>query len=451
MNQVKLIEKKRDGRELSSVELEYLITEFVSEKIPPYQMSAFLMAVYFKGMTSNETATLTRLMRDSGDRLELSSIPGFKADKHSTGGVGDKVSLVLAPLVTSAGLIVPMISGRGLAHTGGTLDKLEAIPGFRTNLTLTEIKSQLEKIGVAFVGQTENLCPADKKIYAMRDATATVNSIPLITASILSKKLAEHLDALVLDVKVGSGAIFKDKETAWQLSKMLVKTAQHFDLKTSAMITSMQQPLGNCIGNWLETREAIETLQGNGPSDLLDLTLTLGAEMLKHAKLTQTISQGRAHLQEKIESGAGFDKFLEIVKAQGGQLSVIEKPDSYSTAKHSLEIKSDRGGFVSEIHCREIGVISMDLGSGRKSVEDSVDYASGIVLKKKMGEAVAAGETVAVAHSNSDDLLARNKERLQKAIKISEEKIKPEPLIHGLIDAAGEKKWHAELQEFKPA
>ncbi len=443
MNQVDLIAKKRDGSELTADELNYLITEYVNGNIPDYQISAFLMAVYFQGMTAKETATLTQFMRDSGIVLDLSSISGFKADKHSTGGVGDKVSLVLAPLVASAGLIVPMISGRALAHTGGTLDKLEAIPGFNTQLSLTEMKRQLEKIGVIMVGQTEDLSPADKRIYALRDATATVNSIPLICASILSKKLAEGIDALVLDVKVGSGAIFEEKEKSWELARKLVETAQHFDLKTSAIISSMEQPLGNAVGNWLETKEAIETLRGEGPADVVELTLALSAQMLVQGEVAKNISEGTSLLKEKITSGEAFEKFLQIVEMQGGDVNSVENPGSYPTAKFSFEFKSDKGGWVAQIHSREIGQISMALGAGRKSMADAVDYTSGIMLKKKIGAKVEAGETLAVAYSNSEKLLAENEPRLKNVFAISSEKTEPPPLIYGIIDASGERKWRS--------
>jgi len=443
MNQVDLISKKRDGSELTSDELNYLITEYVNGTIPDYQISAFLMAVYFQGMTAGETATLTHLMRDSGTVLDLSSISGFKADKHSTGGVGDKVSLVLAPLVASAGLIVPMISGRALAHTGGTLDKLEAIPGFRTRLSISEMKKQLEKIGVIMVGQTEDLCPADKRIYALRDATATVSSIPLICASILSKKLAEGIDALVLDVKAGSGAIFDEKEKSWELARKLIETAGHFNLKTSAIISSMEQPLGNAVGNWLETKEAIETLKGEGPADFVELTLALSAQMLKQGEIVKNISEGTNLLKKKIASGEAFGKFLQIVEMQGGDVASVEKPESYPTSKFSFELKSDQSGYVSQIHSRQIGQISMALGAGRSSMDDAVDYTSGIVLKKKIGDKVEAVETLAFAYSNSEELLAENKTRLKNALVISSEKTQQPHLIYGVIDASGERQWQS--------
>lgn len=448
MNQVDIIAKKRDGKELTAEELGFLVSGYVDGSIPDYQISAFLMAVYFQGMTSKEIAVLTKLMRDSGVVLTHSSINGFKVDKHSTGGVGDKVSLILAPLVASTGLYVPMISGRALAHTGGTLDKLEAIPGFRTNLSLAELEAQLKKIGVVLVGQTENLTPADKKIYALRDATATVDSIPLITASILSKKLAEGIDALVLDVKAGNGAIFEAKEKAWELARMLVKAAEHFNLKTSAIITSMAQPLGKTIGNWLETREAIDMLNGDGPEDLVELTLTLSAQMLILGKKVNSFSEGIDLLQEKINSGEAFDKFLEIVAMHGGDTSLIEHPERYPSSKFKFEVKSEKAGYVSQIISREIGIISMSLGAGRNSIEDNVDYTAGIVLRKKIGDVVEAGETLAYAFSNDQKLIEANKIRLEKAFTVSEQHIQPEPLIYSLIDSTGEKSWNPTIKSF---
>ncbi len=435
MNPIDIIIKKRDGGTLTPEELQFLVTGYVQGRIPDYQISAFLMAVYFQGMTPMETAAFTRIMRDSGTILDLSDIPGFKVDKHSTGGVGDKVSLILAPLVAAAGLVVPMISGRALAHTGGTLDKLEAIPGFRTNLSIAETNAQLQDIGVALIGQTAELCPADKKIYALRDATGTVHAIPLITASILSKKLAEGIDALVLDVKAGRGAIFREKEKAWELARMLVSTAKQFNLNTVAVITSMDQPLGNAVGNWLETREAIETLKGNGPADLLEITLTLGAHMLVLGGAAENVPAGKALLQKKISDGSAFEKFLQIVEKQGGDVSVIENPAGYPAAKHVMEIKNPESGFVAEINPREIGIISMALGAGRNAVTDPVDYTSGIMLNKKVGEQVAAGEVLAVVYSNQKERLEKNKTRLQKAFQISDHKV-DSPLIHGILDTA---------------
>jgi pyrimidine-nucleoside phosphorylase len=440
-NPIDIITKKRNGEALSAAELDSLVNGYVRGEIPDYQIAAFLMAVYFQGMTSEETASFTQIMRDSGTVLDLSDISGFKVDKHSTGGVGDKVSLILAPLVASAGLVVPMMSGRALAHTGGTLDKLEAIPGFRTDLNISEFRDQLQKIGVALIGQTDDLCPADKKIYALRDATATVSAIPLITASILSKKMAEGIDALVLDVKAGSGAIFEDGDTAWELARMLVSTAEHFNLKTTAILTSMQQPLGNAVGNWLETKEAIETLKGNGPDDLVEVTLTLGAQMLVQGGKAETISKGRDKLAQLLGNGHALQKFEQIVQMQGGDLSVIRDPAAYPRSKFESKIKSPRPGYVLAIQCREIGKISMDLGAGRNAVTDDVDYTSGIVLHKKVGDNVNKGDILALACSNKKDALDRNESRLQHAFQITDHEVDPEPLIHGMVNASGERKW----------
>ncbi len=438
MNPINLITKKRDGEELTAEELQFFIEGYVKDQIPDYQVAAFLMAVYFQGMSFDEAATLTRIMRDSGTVLDLRSIPGIKADKHSTGGVGDKVSLVLAPLVASAGLIVPMISGRALAHTGGTLDKLESIPGFRTNLTPVQFMDQLAKIGVALIGQTRDICPADKKMYALRDATGTVQSIPLITASILSKKLAEGIDVLVLDVKAGKGAIFPEQEKAWQLAETLVKTALKFDLKTAAVITNMEQPLGNAVGNWLETREAIETLCGNGPEDLVEVTLTLGAMMLFLAGQAKDLETAKSTLRDLLESGKAFTKFEQIVKAQGGDPSYLHKPESYPKAKFEMNIQASKEGYLAEINARTIGEISMNLGCGRTKLDDPVDYTAGIILKKKVGEYVKSGDLLAVAYSNQKELLQSNRPHLQNAFLVKDEPVPKPPLIYSLFDEQGE-------------
>jgi pyrimidine-nucleoside phosphorylase len=435
MNQVNLIEKKRAGEALSAEEIEFLMRGYLKDDIPDYQMSALLMAVYFQGMTDDETATWTRLMRDSGAVLDFSAIPGFKADKHSTGGVGDKISLILAPLVASAGLLVPMISGRGLGHTGGTLDKLEAIPGFRTNLTDDQIYLQMKKLGVVLVGQTENLCPADKRLYALRDATATVNSIPLITASILSKKLAEGLDSLVLDVKAGNGAIFADKEKAWELAKKLCRTAGKFGLKTSAVVTNMERPLGLAIGNWLETKEAILTLMGDGPQDVIELSLTLGAKMLQHADLADTLDEGKAILQRKLENGDALLKFREIVAEQGGDVHMVDSPEKYQPANFSIDIKAVKAGYVSRIKTRQLGTVAMRLGAGRKAIHEQIDYTAGILLKKRVGAQVKPNEVLATAFAGSASLLADERGTLDTLFEVGDESPEPEPLILGFIEA----------------
>ncbi len=448
MNQVDLISKKRDGGELTEEELAFLISGYVDGAIPDYQISALLMAIYFNGMTPRETATLTRLMRDSGIVLAHDNLRGVKADKHSTGGVGDKVSLILAPLVASAGLYVPMISGRALIHTGGTLDKLEAIPGFRTDLSLSEISQQLQSTGVVLVGQTGDLTPADKKIYALRDATGTVNSIPLITASILSKKMAEGIDALVLDVKCGSGAIFREKNQAWELGRMLIATAAEFGLKSSAIITAMSQPLGNAVGNWLETEEAIATLRGHGPDDLLELSLVLSAQMLVLGEKVNNLREGHELLQDKIGSGAAFEKFVEIVEMQGGDTAVVKSPESYPAAAFKQDIKAGREGYVSGIEAREIGNISMALGAGRAAMEDKIDYSSGILLKHKIGARVNKGDVLATALSDDETKLKNGIERLAQAFEITETAPDPQPLILGMIDAIGEWRWDTATKAF---
>lgn len=440
MNPIDLIARKRDGEPLSDAELDFLIRAYVADALPDYQMAAWLMAIYFQGLSFDETAHMTRLMRDSGDVLDLSGISTAKVDKHSTGGVGDKVSLVLAPLVAAAGLVVPMISGRALGHTGGTLDKLEAIPGFSADLNLDKITRQLQDIGVALVGQTDRLCPADKKIYALRDATATVNSIPLITSSILSKKLAEDLDALVVDVKAGSGAIFPDPEKAWELGRSLVKTAQHFDLRITACVTDMQQPLGFAIGNWLETQEAVETLRGEGPPDLLDVTLTLGSQMLVLAGAAESDDVARRKLQKILESGAAFERFVEVVERQGGDTAVIDDPTKYSPAKHLQEIRASKSGYVTAIDARSIGTVSMELGAGRLSKEGSIDYAAGIVLQKKVGDQVAEGEVLAVAHTNDSRRLQDGCDRIAGAYRIEEEAPESRPVVLGFVDEGGEER-----------
>jgi pyrimidine-nucleoside phosphorylase len=449
MNQIDIIKKKQHGSELQPDELQFLIRGYVDGSIPDHQIAAFLMAVYFQGMSDEEVVVLTGLMRDSGVVLDLKNIDGIKVDKHSTGGVGDKISLILAPLAACAGLIVPMMSGRALAHTGGTLDKLAAIPGFRTDLTLEEIHKQLQSTGIVLVGQTDELCPADKKIYALRDATATVACIPLITASIISKKLSEGIDALVLDVKSGDGAIFSDAKKSRPLATKLIRTADRFGLRSSAILTDMNAPLGYAIGNWLETHEAIQTLQGHGPRDVETLSLVLGAQMLMLSGTVTTITEGMHLLKGKLDSGLAFEKFLQVVAKQGGDTGMVEHPEKYRQSKFHKVIKSDRSGVIAGIKTREIGEIAMALGAGRNSIEQSVDTTSGIVLATKVGSAVKAGDTVAIAHAEHADLLDRLQKRLQDAFIIADAAEPAQPLIHSLIDVCGEKKWHPHLRKFE--
>jgi pyrimidine-nucleoside phosphorylase len=395
-----IIQKKRDGKTLTENEINFFIHAYLKGEIADYQMSALLMAVYFQSMSFEETVALTRIMRDSGEVVNWSHLPGAKVDKHSTGGVGDKVSLILAPLVAAAGVYVPMISGRSLGHTGGTLDKLEAIPGFNTRLSIPRFKKLVEEIGTCLIGQTEEICPADRRIYSLRDATATVQSIPLICGSILSKKLAEGVDALVLDVKVGNGAIFENAETAEELAAHLIQTATAFSLNTVALLTDMSQPLGVAVGNWVEVCEAIDVLNGGGPEDTRKVTLALGALMLQLAGKTKDLPSGAAQLRALLDNGAAWQKFLEIVKAQEGEVSFVERPEKYPAPKHRREVKADADGYVTAVNARQIGRLCMLLGAGRKTVEDKVDYTAGMLIHKKLGDQVRRGEPLVMLQSS---------------------------------------------------
>lgn len=430
MTAQKLIIKKQSGKELSKEEVQFLIKDYITGEIPDYQMAAFLMAVYFQGMSSKETYYFTEAMLDSGDKIDTSVIDGMKVDKHSTGGVGDKVSIILAPLVAAAGVRVPMISGRSLGHSGGTLDKLESIPGFKTNLTISECQKQLLKIGVVLVGQSKKLVPADKKLYALRDSTATIRSIPLITASILSKKLAEGIDALVIDVKVGKGAFFKNQSYALKLTDSLISISEQFNLKTSALFSAMDQPLGNAIGNWLEIKEAIDTLRGKGPEDLVAVTLALGAEMLIKAKISKNTSDAIEKLKQILNSGKAFNKFVEIVKHQGGKVKYIEKPELYYKSKYHYILKSDQSGYIKDINAFEIGLLAMDLGSGRKTMKDKIDYKAGIILLKKVGDYIERKEALAEIFTDIDISENVLEERFLNAVTISNREVqRPKPIL----------------------
>ncbi|NQT23936.1 thymidine phosphorylase [candidate division KSB1 bacterium] len=435
MNAVEIITKKRDGKNLSKDEIRWMIHEYVRGEIPDYQMSALLMAIYFNGLESSETAALTEAMIQSGDRMDLSAVPGIKVDKHSTGGVGDKVSLVLAPLVAAAGVPVPMMSGRGLGHTGGTLDKLEAIPGFRTQLSEKEFRNILAKTGFAMIGQTESIVPADRLLYALRDVTGTVPSIPLICSSIISKKKAEGADALVLDVKVGNGAFLPDRSATVSLAKNLVRLGENVGLKTRALLTSMDQPLGLTVGNWLETREAIEALQGNGPDDLMEVTFQLGGLMCVLGGCAHSPSEGIKILKEKLDSGEGFEQFIRMTELQGGDVKVVESPDKYPHQAKAIEVTSPVSGTIIQMDTQIIGILSVSLGAGRMRKEDVVDPSAGIVLDKKIGDSVQTGERLATLYTNksiaSDELI----QRYCKALIISDEEEPEFPqLIHELIE-----------------
>jgi len=432
-----LILKKRDGKTLTAEEINFFLQAYLRGDIADYQMSALLMAIYFQGMSFDETVTLTRLMRDSGEVVDFSYLSGVKVDKHSTGGVGDKVSLILAPLVAAAGVYVPMISGRGLGHTGGTLDKLESIPGFKTRLPISRFKKQVEEIGTCLIGQTEEICPADQRIYAMRDATATVQSVPLICGSILSKKLAEGINALVLDVKVGNGAIFADASAAEKLAEHLIRTAAAFNLKTVALLTDMSQPLGVAAGNWIEVCEAIDLLQGRGPQDTREVTLALGAIMLQLAGKVNDLQTGMAQLRILLDNGAAWKKFLEIVRAQEGDVSYLENPGKYPPPKYRREIKAGTSGYIAAMNTREIGRLSMILGAGRKAVNDTVDYTAGLWVHKKIGDQVERHEPLLTLQNSGQAPDAAFERAARGCLTISPQPVSPPKLLQKLFDADG--------------
>lgn len=434
MRAIDVIRKKRDGGELSPEEIEFFVASYTVGRIPDYQVSAWLMAVLLRGMTGSEIAALTQSMLHSGSVLDLSDLPGRKVDKHSTGGVGDKTSLVIAPLVAAAGVPVPMISGRGLGHSGGTLDKLEAIPGFNVNLSLADFRRVLATCGCALIGQTAEIAPADKKLYALRDVTATVESPPLICGSIMSKKLAEGIDALVLDVKTGSGAFMKSQEAATSLAELMVQTGLRMGKKMVALITDMDQPLGNKIGNALEVEECIELMRGSGPADLRELCLELSAWMLLAGARVGSLDEGKHLAEELIASGAALEKFREIIMLQGGDAGVIDDTSRLPHAQHTLPILSRSNGFVASIQCEHVGVASLVLGGGREKKEDSIDPAVGIVVHKKVGDAVRAGEPLVTIHYNSNARLSEARRILEESYAVATQPpIARRPLIHHII------------------
>lgn len=400
MRMVDLIEKKRDGFELTKDEIDFIISGYTNGSIPDYQMSAFAMAVYFKGMNDVESTNLAIAMLNSGDSMDLSMIDGVKVDKHSTGGVGDKVSLVLAPMVASLGVKFAKMSGRGLGHTGGTLDKLESIDGFNISLSYDEFVEQVNKIGLAIVGQTGNLTPADKKLYALRDVTATVNSIPLIASSIMSKKLASGSNAICLDVKVGSGAFMKDVDSATKLASLMVQIGKNAGRSMTAILTDMDEPLGCAVGNQLEVIEAINTLRGNGPKDLTDICLEIGSYLVLDAKVVNSFEEAKNLLKGQISNGEAFNKLIELVEAQGGDSSFIKEPDRFPKAKEIIPVVAKECGYITYINALEIGVSSMLLGGGRETMDDVIDPSVGIVLVKKIDDFVNAGDVLAYVHSN---------------------------------------------------
>jgi pyrimidine-nucleoside phosphorylase len=437
---IDVIRKKRDGVELSLGEIEGLVNAYTKGDIPDYQVSAWLMAVVLKGMTRPETAALTDAMLHSGDVLDFSSLPAKKVDKHSTGGVGDKTSLVLAPLAAAAGIAVPMISGRGLGHTGGTLDKLEAIPGFNVNLSVAQFRRVLAICGCAMIGQTAEIAPADRKLYALRDVTGTVESPYLICASIMSKKLAEGIDALVLDVKTGSGAFMKSEKDAAFLAELMVETGERMGKEVVALITDMDQPLGNMIGNALEVIEVVEVLRGGGPEDLRELCLELAGWMLHLGGVSDTVAKGKQQSAELISSGKALKKFWQMVELQGGDARVIDDAKRLPQARHTMQVVSAKAGYLASMQCEQIGTACVILGGGRERKEDSVDPAVGIVLHKKVGDRVSAGDALATIHYNYEAQAARTRQLIEGSCVVTDAApSKKRPLIHRIIGKSGEK------------
>lgn len=437
---IDVIRRKRDGVELSRYEIEALVDAYTKGDVPDYQVSAWLMAVVLRGMTRAETAALTDAMLRSGDVLDLSSLPGKKVDKHSTGGVGDKTSLVLAPLAAAAGLTVPMISGRGLGHTGGTLDKLEAIPGFNVNLSVTDFRRVLETCGCAMIGQTAEIAPADRKLYALRDVTGTVESPYLICASIMSKKLAEGIDALLLDVKTGSGAFMKNEKDAAFLAELMVETGERMGKQVIALITDMDQPLGNMIGNALEVIEVVEILRGGGPEDLRELCLHLAGWMLHLGRASESIAEGKQISAQLISSGKALERFRQMVELQGGNVRSIDDPTKLPQSQHTMKVTSRTAGYIAFMQCEQIGTACVILGGGRERKEDPVDPAVGIVLHKKVGDRVEAGEPIATIHYNQESRAERAKQVIVQSCEVAEAPPSHKrPLIHRVIGKSGGK------------
>lgn len=433
MRMIDIIMKKRNGGELTEEEIRFFVEGYTKGSIPDYQASALMMAIYFQKMTDAETCALTMAMAHSGDMLDLSAIRGVKVDKHSTGGVGDKTSLALAPMAAACGIPVAKMSGRGLGHTGGTIDKLESFPGFTTALTTKQFIHNVNNIGMAIMGQTADLAPADKKLYALRDVTATVDNMSLIASSIMSKKLAAGADAIVLDVKTGSGAFMKKEEDARALAEEMVKIGKGAGRKTIAVISDMDQPLGYAVGNALEVREAIDTLNGKGPGDFLELCLTLGARMLTAGGKAEDPETARRMLEQAIADGSALRKLAEFVEAQGGDSGVVYHPNLLPRASIRRKVLSPSGGYVGRIVCDEVGICSLILGGGRETKESEIDLSVGLVLRKKVGDAVKAGETLAVIHGNHMEKIREAERRFLGACTIVPEAPVKTPFIKGII------------------
>lgn len=435
MRMVDIIQKKRDGLTLTKDEIQFCIHGYANGQIPDYQMSALAMAIYFQGMSSEEISNLTMEMVNTGDIMDLSPIEGIIVDKHSTGGVGDKTSLIVAPLVASVGIPVAKMSGRGLGHTGGTLDKLESIPGFQIELSKEQFIRHVNQFKLALVSQTGNLVPADKKLYALRDVTATVNSIPLIASSVMSKKIASGADAIVLDVKVGSGAFMKSLKDAKQLAETMVMIGKHLNRKTTAILTDMNEPLGYEVGNANEVKEAIEVLKGRGEQRLTELCLTIAAHMAVLGKKFETVEEAKEGLYAMLKEGRALHFFKQFVQAQGGDAMIVENDQLFPSPKYNIEVKSDKEGFVEEIQAEEIGIAAMWLGAGRATKEDKIDYSAGITLLKKVGDRVHQGEPIAILRSNIEQMDA-SLQKVKQAYRLSDQQVQPPAIIYEVISSS---------------
>ncbi len=435
MNAYELIERKRDGGVLSAEEIDFLVRRFTAGEIPDYQMAAFLMAVYFRGMSDEETAELTMAMARSGEMLDLSAIEGIKVDKHSTGGVGDKTTLVVVPIVAACGAPVAKMSGRALGHTGGTLDKLESIPGMRVELELSEFIDQVRRVGAAIAGQTGNLTPADKKLYALRDVTATVDSIPLIAASVMSKKLAAGADRFVLDVKVGRAAFMQSLSEAGELARRMVDIARRAGREAVALLTAMDQPLGQAVGNSLEVREAVATLRGEGPADLVEVSLALAAEMLRLAGKAGSVDEARAAAERALRSGAALERFAAVVESQGGDPRIVDDPDLLPAAPAILAVPAQKAGWVRAVDGLEIGRVARLLGAGRLVKGGEVDLSAGVVLHRKAGEFVEEGELLCTLHARDASLAESLSEQARAAFSLGEEPPQPAALLLGRVES----------------
>jgi pyrimidine-nucleoside phosphorylase len=433
MRMYDIILKKRNGEELTKEEIEFFVNGYTKGEIPDYQAAALLMAIYFQKMNKRETADLTMAMVNSGDVIDLSGIEGIKVDKHSTGGVGDTTTLVLGPMVAAAGAPVAKMSGRGLGHTGGTIDKLESIKGFSVEMTEEEFINNVNRVKLAVGGQTASLAPADKKLYALRDVTGTVDNISLIASSVMSKKIAAGADCIVLDVKTGTGAFMKTVDDSFELAKEMVDIGTNVGRNTVAIVSDMDEPLGFAVGNALEVKEAIDTLNGNGPKDLYELCLTLGSYMLLLAKKADTVEEARKKLENTIKDGSALKKFKEFIAAQGGDVSMIDNPELLPKAKYQIEVKAKKEGYVSKIVANEIGLAALVLGAGRETKESQLDLSVGIVLQKKAGAYVKEGDTVAIIHANDLSKAKEAEERIHGAYYITKEKCEERPLIFGVV------------------